>query len=114
MPKNFVPVFLKRVNIEENKKVNSITKEEREKIVSALKKFDLTYKNLYPLESGIVTSGGVNLSEINPKSCESKLHKNLYFIGEVLDIDCLTGGFNLQVAFSTAYSCAKDILNKID
>ncbi len=114
LPKNFVPVFLKRVKIEENKKVNSITKEEREKIVSTLKKFDLTYKNLYPLESGIVTSGGVNLSEINPKSCESKLHKNLYFIGEVLDIDCLTGGFNLQVAFSTAYSCAKDILNKID
>lgn len=113
LPKNLVPIFLQRVGIEQDKKVNSITKEEREAVISTLKKFDLTYKNLYPLESGIVTCGGVDLDEVNPKSCESKLHSNLYFIGEVLDIDCLTGGFNLQVAFSTACACAVDISNKI-
>lgn len=114
LPKNFVSVFLKRVEISSSKKVNEITKEEREQIVCNLKKFDLQYKKLYPLESGIVTSGGVCLDEINPKSCESKLHKGLYFIGEVLDVDCLTGGFNLQTAFSTAYACAMDIANKFN
>ncbi len=113
LPKKLASVFLNRIEISENKKVHEITKEERNKIISCLKEFDLMYKNLYPLESGIVTSGGVELTEINPKSCESKLHSNLYFIGEVLDVDCLTGGFNLQTAFSTAYVCAIDLVNKI-
>ena len=109
LPKNFVDVFLEKVKIHGEKKVNAVTAEERKKIGSLLKRFDLDYKNLYPLESGIITSGGVDLKEINPKTMESKLQKGLYFIGEVLDIDCLTGGFNLQVAFSTAYSCAKSL-----
>ncbi len=110
LPKNFVDVFMAKAEILPNKKVNSITKEERIRIIDTLKKFDLNYKNLYPLESGIVTSGGVNLDELNPKSCESKLHKGLYFIGEVIDADALTGGFNIQIALSTAYICACDII----
>ena len=113
LPKNFVDVFLRRVQIAGDRKVNSITKEERFEIIKHLKNFELKFKNLYPLETGIITSGGVCLDEINPKSCESKLQKNLYFIGEVLDVDALTGGFNLQVAFSTAYICAKDVIKKI-
>ena len=69
----------------------------------------MTYAGLYEIEAGIVTSGGIDLKEINPKTMESKKVKGLYFIGEVLDIDCLTGGFNLQTAFSTAYACANNM-----
>ncbi|MBQ8792581.1 MAG: NAD(P)/FAD-dependent oxidoreductase, partial [Clostridia bacterium] len=69
----------------------------------------IEYNGLYPVEAGIITSGGVNLIEVNPKTMESKLVQGLYFIGEVLDVDCLTGGFNLQVAFATAVACAKYI-----
>lgn len=112
LPKKLCNIFLSKVNIPKDKKVNSITKEEREKIVQFLKCFDLHYKALYPIESAIITSGGVDLKQINPKSCESKLCQGLYFIGEVLNVDCLTGGFNLQTAFSTAYSCATDLINK--
>ncbi len=113
LPNNFVDVFLHRVGIAGEKKVNSITKEERVEIIKNLKTFELSFKKLYPIETGIITSGGVCLDEINPKSCESKLQKNLYFIGEVLDIDALTGGFNLQIAFSTAYICATDMVKKL-
>lgn len=109
LPRNFVDVFLSRVNLPGEKKVNSVTGEERKKICHSLKNFALSFSKLYPLESGIISSGGVELKEINPKTMESKLQKNLYFIGEVLDVDCLTGGFNLQTAFATAYSCAKAI-----
>ena len=109
LPNNLVPIFLNTCQINGDKKVNSITVIERNRIVETLKNFPLKYKKLYPLESGIVTSGGVELKEINPKTMESKLCSGLYFIGEVLDVDCLTGGFNLQTAFSTAYSCQKAI-----
>lgn len=112
LPKNFVPVFLTKTCLDGEKKVNSVTVNERKTIINTLKNFTLTFSKLYPLESGIITSGGVDLKEINPKSMESKLQKGLYFIGEVLDVDCLTGGFNLQTAFSTAYSCAKSIIEE--
>lgn len=112
LPKNFVPVFLNKSGLDGEKKVNSVTVNERKTITNTLKNFTLTFSKLYPLDSGIVTSGGVDLKEINPKSMESKLQKGLYFIGEVLDVDCLTGGFNLQTAFSTAYSCAKAIIEE--
>ncbi len=106
IPNSLVKVFLERATITSDKKVNSITKEERQKIILYLKNFPLEFAGLYPIETGIVTAGGVDLKEVNPKSMESKLVSGLYFIGEVLDIDCLTGGFNLQTAFSTAYACA--------
>ena len=109
LPIRFVDVFLKRVQIDGDKKVNSVKANERKLIAVALKDFSLTFESLYEIETGIVTGGGVDLKEISPKTMESKLCNGLYFIGEVLDVDCLTGGFNLQTAFSTAYACAKYI-----
>lgn len=109
MPSSLVDVFLQKIRITKEQKVNSITVEQRNKIINNLKNFELEFEKLYPIETGIVTSGGVDLKEINPKTMESKKIKNLYFIGEVLDVDCLTGGFNLQTAFSTAYACANNI-----
>lgn len=106
LPERLAKVFLDRLEISYSMKINSITKGLREKIVYLLKNFSLSFGGLYPVEAGIVTSGGVALNEINPKTMESKLVKGLYFVGEVLDIDCLTGGFNLQCAFATAYACA--------
>lgn len=110
LPERLARAFLTRLGIKHALKVNSVTKEIRGKIVSNLKDFVLTYDCLYPIEAGIITSGGVALGEINPKTMESKLVKGLYFVGEVLDVDCLTGGFNLQVAFSTAYACAYNLI----
>lgn len=109
LPSSLVSVFLQKTGISGEKKVNSVTSEERKRIISNLKNFTLTYAGLYEIEAGIVTSGGIDLKEINPKTMESKKVKGLYFIGEVLDIDCLTGGFNLQTAFSTAYACANNM-----
>ena len=109
MPSSLVPFFAKMCRVDESKKVHDILKEERKKICGTLKSLPLSFKSLYPLDAGIITSGGVALDEINPKTFESKLVKNLYFIGEVLDIDALTGGFNLQIAFATAYLCAKNM-----
>ena len=105
MPSSLVPFFAKKCGVDESKKVHDILKEERRKISETLKNLPLSFKSLYPLDAGIITSGGVALDEINPKTFESKFVENLYFIGEVLDIDALTGGFNLQIAFSTAYKC---------
>lgn len=109
LPIRMANEFMKRLKIDENLKVNSVKAETRKKLIKLLKEFPLEYAGLYPIEAGIVTSGGVDLKEINPKTMESKLVKGLYFVGEVLDVDCLTGGFNLQTAFSTAYACAKFI-----
>ena len=107
MPTSLVPFFAKKCGVSECKKVHDILKEERKKICETLKNLPLSFKSLYPIDAGIITSGGVALDEINPKTFESKLVNNLYFVGEVLDIDALTGGFNLQIAFATAYCCAK-------
>lgn len=109
LPNRLVDIFLDRCKISKDKKVNSITVQERHKMTKELKNFTLIFDSLYPVETGIITSGGVDLQEINPKTMECKKIKNLYFIGEVLDIDCLTGGFNLQTAFSTAYACASNL-----
>ncbi|MGN1416740.1 MAG: NAD(P)/FAD-dependent oxidoreductase, partial [Oscillospiraceae bacterium] len=86
------------------KKVNQITREERFKLMNVIKNFPVTVKDFRPIDEAIITSGGVDVSEINPKNMESKLVKGLYFAGEVIDVDGYTGGFNLQIAFSTAYS----------
>ena len=86
----------------------SYNKEKRKELASLLKNFELIPNSIEDFNQAVVTSGGVNLKEINPKNMHSKLVNNLYFIGEVLDIDALTGGFNLQLAFSTAAACASD------
>ena len=87
-----------------NKKVNSITKEERHMLVKLLKNFNIAIEGFRPVEEAIVTAGGVNIKEINPKTMESKIVKGLYFAGEIIDVDAYTGGFNLQIAYSTGYT----------
>jgi predicted Rossmann fold flavoprotein len=104
LPKSLIPVFLKILPIPKEKFVHQITKEERRQIVKLLKNFTLTVTKTRPLAEAIVTAGGVNLKEINPKTMESKIVKGLYFAGEILDIDGFTGGYNLQAAFSTGYA----------
>lgn len=108
LPKSLADFTLKKINLNDQRKVNSITASERKAIVDVLKRWTIKYKMLYPIESAVVTSGGVFLKEVNPKSLQSKLCPGLYFAGEVLDIDALTGGFNLQIAFSTAFSLSQD------
>lgn len=104
LPQKMIPVILERLGIEQNKKVNEITKEERQKIVEILKKFNLEISGFRPIEEAIITAGGISIKEINPKTMESKIIENLYFAGEIIDVDAYTGGFNLQIAYSTGYT----------
>ena len=103
LPQKMIPVIIKLSNIDSNKKVNEVTKEERMKIVELLKNFQITITDFRPVEEAIVTAGGVNIKEINPKTMESKIIEGLYFAGEIIDVDAYTGGFNLQIAYSTGY-----------
>lgn len=107
-PMAVAEIFAKAIGMDDNKKINEITKEERAKLVENIKNFKLNFDGLYDINVGIVTSGGVALDQINPKTFESKLQKGLYFLGEVLDVDALTGGYNLQIAWASAYSMAKN------
>ena len=109
LPRNLVPIFLKQCKIDETKKCNSITIEERRTIVTHLKNFVLNFDRLYDIDYAIITSGGVSTKEINPKTMESKIVPNLFFAGEILDVDALTGGFNIQIAISTAMSASKGV-----
>ena len=108
LPKALVKIFAERLKINLTFKANQLDKEKRKRLSFLLKNFDLTLKSLENFDCAIITSGGISLKEINPKYMKSKLISNLYFIGEVLDIDALTGGFNLQLAFSTAVTCSSD------
>ena len=112
MPSKLIPVFIQRCGISPDKALHQITKEERQRMVDLLKDFRFTIFKARPLEEAIVTAGGISVKEVSPKTMESKLVKNLYFIGEVLDVDGMTGGFNLQAAFSTGYlagiACTKE------
>ena len=108
LPKSLANVFALRLGIPKTKKVSQLTKEEREKVAYMLKNFELDFKGLDSIEHAVITSGGVCTKEIKPKSMESKIVKKLYFVGEVVDVDALTGGFNLQLAFSMAAACASD------
>ena len=101
-PAKLYPVILELGGIAPDKKVNEITRKERQDFIHLVKHFPLTLVELRPFREAIITQGGVKVKEINPKTMESKLVKGLYFIGEVLDLDALTGGFNLQIAWSTA------------
>ena len=104
LPQKMIPVILERLGIDQNKKVNEITKEERQKIVEILKNFNLEISGFRPIEEAIITAGGISIKEINPKTMESKIIENLYFAGEIIDVDAYTGGFNLQIAYSTGYT----------
>ncbi len=111
LPSSMIPVIIKRSGIPPETKVNSVTKEQRARLVDLLKCFRLYIDGFRPIEEAIITRGGVNVKEIDPKTMQSKLCQGVYFIGEVLDVDAYTGGFNLQTAFSTAYACAESIKN---
>ena len=101
LPRKIIVPVLKRWGIPFDKKCNSITRTERRALCEILKNFTIDIKNFRPIEEAIVTSGGVKTSELNPKTMESKLVSGLYFAGEVIDCDAYTGGFNLQIAWST-------------
>ncbi len=103
LPKKMVEFIIEKSNINPNKKVNEITKEERKQLVKLLKNVEFTIKNTRPVEEAIITAGGINVKEINPSTMESKLVKGLYFAGEIIDVDAYTGGFNLQIAYSTGF-----------
>ena len=103
LPQKLIQTVVEISNIDPNKKVNEITKEERKRLVSLLKEFCLKIKGFRPIEEAIITSGGINIKEINPKTMESKIVEGLYFAGEIIDVDSYTGGFNLQIAYSTGY-----------
>ena len=99
-----INIIIEKSNINADKKINEITKEERKRLVKILKNFELTIKSFRPIDEAIITSGGIDIKEINPKTMESKKIKGLYFAGEVIDVDAYTGGFNLQIAYSTGYT----------
>ena len=103
LPQKLIQVIIKCSNIDPEKKVNEITKQERMSLVKLLKNFEITIKGFRPVEEAIITAGGINIKEINPKTMESKKINGLYFAGEIIDVDGYTGGFNLQIAYSTGF-----------
>ena len=107
LPSKMIMPFIDYTGVDGRKKVNSITKEERKKMLDALKSFDIPLDGFRPIEEAIITSGGIDVKEITPKTMESKLHEGLYFAGEIIDVDAYTGGYNLQIAFSTGYLAGK-------
>lgn len=109
LPKKLIPIVVMLSGIDGNKKVNEITRAERQGLVKLLKEFELTLTGLRGFNEAIITQGGVNVKEINPGTMESKIVKNLMFAGEVLDVDAVTGGFNLQIAWSTGYAAASHL-----
>ena len=109
LPQKLISPIIQLSEIDVNEKVNEITKEKRLRLVKLLKNFTIAITGFRPLEEGIVTSGGISIKEINPKTMESKLVKGLFFAGEIIDVDAYTGGFNLQIAYSTGYTAGSEI-----
>ena len=109
LPMDILDFFLEKCDVAEDLPLNSLSKDGRKQILHLLKQFPLSFDGLDSIEKGIVTSGGVSVDEINAKNLESKRVPGLYFIGEVLDVDAFTGGFNMQIAFSTAYAAADSL-----
>ena len=112
LPRSMIPVVLRRLEIPGDLQANSLTKQKRRALVELLKNFTLEISGKRPVAEAIITSGGVKVSEIDPKTMESKLVKGLYFAGEIIDCDAYTGGFNLQIAWATAYAAADAIKNE--
>ncbi len=107
LPSKMIAPFVSICNIDGRKKVNSITKEERKRIISLLKSFEIPLYSYRPIEEAIITSGGVDVKDISPKDMQSRIVPGLYFAGEIIDVDAYTGGFNLQIAFSTGFLAGK-------
>ena len=104
LPKKMIEPVIKKAKIKNEKRINEITKQKRENLIRVIKCFEITISGFRPIEEAIITRGGINVKEINPKTMESKLIKGLYFAGEIIDVDAYTGGFNLQIAYSTGYT----------
>ena len=109
-PAKLIPVIMARSGIAPEKKVHEITREERRRLLMVSKSFTLTLTGLRGYKEAIITQGGVAVKEVNPSTMESKLVKNLYFAGEVLDLDGVTGGYNLQIAWSTGWAAGSYII----
>ena len=107
LPRTMIPIVIRLTGVDPETKVNSITREQRRKLLKIIKAFPVDIRGTRPINEAIITSGGVNVKEINPGTMESKLVKGLFFAGEVIDVDAYTGGFNLQIAWSTAVAAAK-------
>ena len=112
LPKSLVYIFLNKLSIDAQRKVRTLNANDIKNIANLLKCFELSYAGLDKLDYGIITSGGVDVKEINPKTMESKLVDGLYFAGEVIDVDALTGGFNLQIAWCTAMAVVRGIIKQ--
>ncbi len=112
LPAKMIPVIVKLSGIAPDKQVNSVSREERTRLAELLKNFPMTVAGFRPIDEAIITSGGIKISEISPKTMGSKLVGGLYFAGEIIDVDAYTGGFNLQIAFSTGYAAGKAIGEK--
>jgi predicted Rossmann fold flavoprotein len=104
LPRSMIPVVLSRTGIDPAMQANSLTKQQRRALVECLKGFRIEITGKRPVAEAIITSGGIKVSEIDPKTMQSKLVSGLYFAGEVIDCDAYTGGFNLQIAWATAYA----------
>ena len=111
LPKKFIPVMIDIVKIDPYKKINSITKQERKRILDCFKHLIVNVEGLRPVSEAIVTSGGIDVSEINPSTMKSKIIRNLSFAGEVMDVDAFTGGYNVQIAISTGFLAGNSIWN---
>jgi predicted Rossmann fold flavoprotein len=109
LPQKLIDTIIKLSNVDENKKVNSITKQERKNLVQLIQNLNMTVKGLRPIAEAIITAGGVDTREVDPSSLRSKIVKNMSFAGELLDVDGYTGGFNIQIALSTGYLAGKNI-----
>lgn len=103
LPQKLIPYIIKLSGIDSDKPINQITREERKKILNNIKNLPMTFESFRPIEEAIITSGGISTKEINSSTMESKLIEGLFFAGEVIDVDALTGGYNLQIAYSTGY-----------
>ena len=112
LPQKLTPVVIRLSGIDNGKKVHDITKEERKRLVSVIKGLELNITGTTGYNEAVITSGGIDVDEINPSTMESKLIKNLYFAGEVLDCDAYTGGYNLQIAFSTGFTAGNNVLSE--
>lgn len=114
LPRSMIPVVLRRLQIPPQLQANSLTKQQRRSLVELLKAFDVEITEKRPVAEAIITSGGIKASEIDPKTMESKLVPGLYFAGEIIDCDAYTGGFNLQIAWATAYAAGMAVKQSID
>ncbi len=107
LPSKMIPEIVKLSNIDPTKQVDQVSKKEMDNLVASLKEFSITVKRFRPIDEAIITAGGVSVKEINPHTMESKIVSGLYFAGEIIDVDAYTGGFNLQIAFSTGFVAGK-------